>query len=91
MAKRVDDNQAAIVDALRRAGCNIESLHEVGHGVPDLLVGRHGVNYLLEVKAPCGRLTGKQPEWHATWRGQVAIVRTVDEAFAVMRILQVGD
>src|SRR6185295_20190544 len=49
-AAAVDANQPSVVDTLRRAGCVVECLHSVGGGVPDLLVGRRGVVYLLEVK-----------------------------------------
>ena len=38
-AAKVDDNQAAIVEALRSLGASVESLAAVGKGVPDLLVG----------------------------------------------------
>jgi len=88
VARRTDENQREIVDALRRAGCSVVDLHELGHAVPDLLVGRQGRNYLLEVKSLIGRLTGKQPEWHEAWRGQAAIVRTVDEALAAVGVIQ---
>jgi hypothetical protein len=53
----------------------------VGKGVPDLLVARQGRNYLLEVKAPSGDLTPDQVKFHADWRGQIAIVRTKEEAW----------
>ena len=80
MPKRVDRNQAEIVPALRRAGASVHTLHAVGEGVPDLLVGVRGVNYLIEVKARRGRLTFAQVEWHSAWRGQVAVCRTVEDA-----------
>ncbi|HEY6875585.1 MAG TPA: hypothetical protein VI384_04425 [Candidatus Dormibacteraeota bacterium] len=35
-----DANQADIAKALRAAGCQVQSLHQLGGGVPDLLVGR---------------------------------------------------
>ena len=90
-ARRVDKTQAEIVRALRAAGCSVASLHRVGGGVPDLLVGRAGVTYLLEAKraAEPGHtvknlhaLTNElQDEWAARWRGRpVDVVRTVDEA-----------
>ncbi len=43
----------------------MSSLHEVGAGVPDLLVGFRNKNYLIEVKVPGGRLTPAQLGlWH---------------------------
>lgn len=90
-AAKIDDNQRVIVDALRSAGCDVESLAAVGRGVPDLLVGVGGVNYLLEVKdgsKPPSRqkLTSHQKTWHATWRGQVAVVSTIKEALDAVGI-----
>lgn len=84
-AARVDDNQAEIVAALRRAGCSVCSLAGVGRGCPDLAVGLRGVTYLLEVKdgSKCPskrRLTAGERQWHEGWRGHVAVVHSVDEA-----------
>lgn len=93
-ANRLDMNQAEIVAALRKVpGVTVQSLACVGDGVPDLLVGLNGRNFLFEVKPPPnahGRilkrwmLNANESEWHAMWRGQCAVVRTVDEALAVL-------
>ena len=89
-AKRVDQNQAIIVETLRRAGATVTILTQ-GRGVPDLLVGKitHGgdaVNLLIEVKNPMGRcdLTEAEERWIEAWRGQVAICRSPEEALAVL-------
>jgi Holliday junction resolvase len=82
--KKVDRNQKEIVQALRAAGATVELLHTVGAGVPDLMVGVNQTNYLLEVKTAKGKLTKDQVVWHAAWKGQVAVVRTVEEALAVI-------
>jgi Holliday junction resolvase len=89
---KVDSNQAEIATVLRAAGCSVVSLHAVGKGVPDLLVGRAGRTYLIEVKAwrnqrgePRG-LTHKQVSWHAAWRGQVAVVTTSQAALRAVGI-----
>lgn len=79
-ARRVDANQREIVAALRAAGRAVEVLSDVGRGVPDLLVSIRGANYLLEVKAGKAALTEDEARWHAAWRGQVAVVRTPQEA-----------
>lgn len=81
---RTDSNQSAIVSALRTVGASVESLADVGAGVPDLLVGFRGQNHLMEVKTAKGKLTGDQELWHKTWRGQKVVVRTVDEALAAI-------
>ena len=80
MARRTDANQRDIVAALRMAGCTVHSLHAVGQGCPDLLIGRADKNYLLEVKTEEGKLRRSQEQWIAKWRGHVAVVRTIEEA-----------
>lgn len=84
-APKVDANQAEIVEALRKVGCSVQLLHMVGKGCPDLLVGWQGMNVMLELKdgskPPSARkLTPDQEKWHDSWRGQVTIVCSVDEA-----------
>jgi hypothetical protein len=86
-AARVDRNQAEIVGVLRQVGFSVEHLHGVGGGVPDLLIGRHGLNYLVEIKdgskAPsAARLNARQVEWHADWRGQSCVMSSVDQVIA---------
>ncbi len=76
---RKDANQTEIAEALRRAGASVEFLHRLGGGIPDLLVGISGRNYILEVKACApskaeSHLTPDQKRWFASWRGQKAIV-----------------
>lgn len=77
---RVDRNQAAIVAALRKIGANVQPIHTQGMGVPDLLVGLRGKNYLLEVKVGKEKLTPMEAEWMTNWRGQVCVVRSPEEA-----------
>lgn len=91
--RRADSNQAAVVAALRGIGATVVSLHEVGGGVPDLLVGYRGFTILVEVKgsksassAKTGggkKTTPRQMAWHQAWRGStVVVVHSVDEAVA---------
>lgn len=86
MTWNVDDNQKAIIAALRKQGYSVQSLAGTGRGVPDLLVGAVNRNILLEVKNPQGRnrSTPYQVEWAAKWQGQMAVVRSVEEALAVV-------
>jgi hypothetical protein len=81
---KTDTNQDSIVKALRKCGCSVQILAQVGAGCPDLLVARHGFNYLLEVKGDKGKLTDDQVVWHREWRGQVAVVRSANEAVALI-------
>ena len=85
-AARRDLNERAIVMALEKAGCSVIRISQPG--VPDLLVGRYGRNMLLEVKSRDGTLTEDQEQWHARWRGQVAIVRDELEALRVVGVIR---
>lgn len=90
---RTDANQADIVKALRDAGCTVTSLHAVGQGVPDLLVGVRGQNLLLECKVLVGKrkpravLTEAQEIWWNAWRGQAAIVTCPEDALRAVGLL----
>ena len=90
-AARTDGNQKAIAEALRQIGASVATCHAVGQGFPDLAVGWQGGTYLLEVKDPSKpirdqQLTPAQVEFHATWRGHVAVVKTVREALEAIGI-----
>ena len=91
--QKVDANQGEIVKALRKAGCSVVSLAAIGDGTPDLLVGRAGHTFLLEVKNPEYRckgdpgkdLTDLECAFLAAWRGPpVHIVTTAEEALCVV-------
>ena len=86
-ARRSDKNQQEIIDALRAVGASVTSIHRVGQGVPDLLVGFRGVTYLMEVKGKGAKLTSDEQDWHDLWRGQVAIVRNIDEALMTLEAI----
>lgn len=88
---KVDANHVEVVDALRKAGCSVQSLAAVGKGVPDLLCARNGRMYLLEVKdgqkPPSARkLTEDEQTWHLKWKATVHIVTSVDEALKVVNL-----
>jgi hypothetical protein len=78
-AGRVDANHKAIVEAFRACGWSVTSLAQVGRGCPDLVVGKHGRNLLVEVKPPTGKLTPDEQTWREAWQGQVCIVRTIED------------
>lgn len=92
---QADGNQGDIVDALRDAGCSVSLIQGANGsaGVPDLLVGRSGRNYVLEVKRPKakgqqgGVLSDEQRSWLACWRGSAAVVTTADEALRSVGLL----
>ena len=87
---KVDNNQGAIVAALRALGCRVLSLANVGGGVPDLLVLAPGKTLMLmEIKnddmSPSKRkLRQSQLIWHREWRDVPYVVESVDEAIAAV-------
>ena len=75
---RRDETEPEIVAALEAVGCDVVKL-----SMPcDLLVGRGGVNYLLEVKStPRSKLTPDEKRFADWWRGgTVRVVTTPEEA-----------
>ena len=93
---RTDANHSEIVQALRQAGCSVQSLAATGRGVPDLLVGRDGKNLLLEVKDGSKRpserkLTPDQEIWHSAWRGQIHVVNSTDEALRLIETINFSE
>jgi len=77
------------VKALRAVGATVQSIAAVGKGAPDILIGWRGTNIIAEIKdgdkPPSSRkLTPLEKEWHSVWAGQVAIVKDIDEALALL-------
>ena len=87
---RVDANQREIVAALRQIGASVQSLADIGKGCPDLLVGRAGRTFLLEVKdgskvKSARALTPDEEAWIEGWRGApVYVVESVEQALATV-------
>ena len=83
-ARKTDSNQAEIVKAFRKLGCSVQPLHNVGHGLPDLLVGNRGRNHIIEVKAENGTYTPDQIAWLDKWRARVYTIRSVEEVYKLV-------
>lgn len=78
--KLTDNNQKQIVKCFRDNGFSVVSLAAMGKGVPDLIVGKGNVNYLVEVKnGPKAKLTPDQIKFHAEWQGQKCVVSSLDD------------
>ena len=86
---RTDANQAEVVESLRAAGVSVLCLHQIGRGCPDLLLGTHRGNLLLELKdgskppSAC-RLTPDEARFFETWRGPRAVVTSTAQAFEAL-------
>lgn len=83
-AKKIDDNQNLIVRQLRRCGVSVAITSMVGKGFPDLIIGRAGRNYLIELKdgsksASRKQLTEDEQKFFDTWNGQVNKAESFDE------------
>jgi hypothetical protein len=87
---RRDANHASIREDLRKVGCRVLDLGDVGKGCPDLLVGFRGRLVLLEIKDPAKppskrALTPDEEAFHTQWRGlPVVVVETIEEAVAAV-------
>jgi hypothetical protein len=93
MPKRVDQNQKAIVQALRQVGATVQILSMVGKGCPDLLCGYKGSLYLLELKdgakpLSAQRLTPDEMKFHEEWAGLVWTVNSIEHALRVVGAIE---
>ena len=94
-AAKVDDNQTAIVEALRQAGASVFVGSALGQGFPDLVVGAGFRTGLFEVKdggkSPSRRkLTDDQVRFRKFWLGHYCVVETVGEAIHELELLKLG-
>lgn len=80
-AKKRDQNEGAIVDALEDEGCFVAK-NDTGKGQPDLVCVYRGVMFWAEVKVPGKKLRTSQEDFIKTWPGKVYIVTTPEEAIA---------
>jgi hypothetical protein len=95
-ANKVDANQPAIVDALRKVGIRVVLLNAVGNGCPDIACHWRGVWTFLEIKSPAGppssrNLTPEQNKFHREHaEARIAVVTTPEEAIQAATILTEG-
>jgi Holliday junction resolvase len=67
---KTDANHAEVMGAFRSMGFSVVSLHQLGGGVPDLLISRNEKTALVEVKRDRkAKLTDDQVQFKAGWRG----------------------
>lgn len=88
-----DLNHDAIVAVFEQLGCKVADTSSVGFGFPDLVIATLGIAALVEVKNPETRygrqaLSGFQREFHTKWEGNVHVIRTQDEAVALVQMLR---
>lgn len=90
---KTDSNHADVIKAFRRLGYSVLSLHQIGKGCGDLLVAKAGKTAMIEVKdgslPPSKRkLNIDQVLFHETWRGQIAVVESLDD---VLKFANTGE
>ena len=90
---RTDGNQTDIVQRTRQIpGVSIKVLSDVGDGFTDVIIGRMGVNYLVEIKnGSC--LTPAQKNFHGVgnrpdleWKGQKAVAHCFEDVLTIIGI-----
>ena len=82
---KIDANQNEIVDALRKIGCSVQILSNVGKGCTDLAVGFNNLTLMMEIKdgnkpPSAQKLTPEQVKWHDEWRGSKVVVNSIESA-----------
>jgi hypothetical protein len=85
---RKDANHVQLVSQLRKIGATVWDT-AVLKNCCDIVVGYRGKNYLFEIKDPKKtpsqkKLTEGEQKFHETWRGQVNIIETLDDAMKIM-------
>lgn len=81
---RIDTNQKEIVKTLRAIGATVLHTHALKNCF-DILVGYRGTNFALEIKRnEKAKLTEGEAEFRNSWRGQYAVVSTIDEALLII-------
>lgn len=83
-AAKADDNQPQIVKAFRQLGFSVAHTHTIGKGFPDIIVGRDGINTLVEIKdgkkvKSQRQLTSDEKEFHKNWQGTIIIIESVED------------
>lgn len=73
---RTDSNQKELVNFAKDHGATVAHLHTLGKGIPDILIGYQGRNYLVEIKSEDGKLTSDEEVFFNNWRGDAAVVAT---------------
>jgi Holliday junction resolvase len=84
-AAKIDSNQSEIVNYLRACGFSVTITSMVGAGFPDIVAGKHGVNYHIEIKDGKGKLTPAQIKYHDEWRGQIMVVRCIEDLESIVQ------
>ncbi len=84
---RIDSNQTEITKKLRELGFSVLCLHMVGRGCPDLLIGKNGQNWLIELKSSQkAQLTPDEERFFSEWQGNAIIAHSVEEIMSKTQV-----
>ena len=88
-AKRTDNNHSEIVKTLRQLGCSVFDTSRVAGGFPDLVVGKHKITCLVEIKqSEKSKYTSAQELFMMNWRGSAVVrINDVDGAIRLVKLL----
>jgi len=89
---KVDANQPEIVAAFRKVGASVLHLHQVGSGCPDILIGYHGFNILVEIKDGSKppserRLTEDEEVFFDNWIGKIYIIENITQVLNLIALI----
>ena len=81
---RTDRNHQECLNLLRKLGFSAHSTHMVKDGFPDIVAGKVGMNFLIEVKdgslVPSKRkLTVDEEKFNSEWKGSIEVVESIDD------------
>lgn len=89
---RTDGNHREVMRAFRELGCTVADTSKLGSGFPDLVIGKHGINVLVEVKdgdkpPSRRRLTEDEQAFANNWKGWVETVTNIRDVVKLVRRL----
>lgn len=97
-ASRVDANQKEMTKMLRMMGVSVWLTHDTAQPGVDAVIGletKSGrkVNVLIEIKdgtKPLSqqKLTPKEVDFHRSWKGEIVILNSKEQAFNFVRSIQ---
>ena len=81
---RRDDNQKEIITGLRSSGFTVHDISQVDGGCGDILAGKNHRTWLFEIKDPDQvKLTPDEKKFSRKWKGQWAIITSLEEALQI--------
>lgn len=86
-SSKKDTSQAPIEAFLKQLQISYVSLHFVGEGFPDMIVGVFGINVLIEIKShEKSKLRPNQEKFHAEWGGSVFRADSVEDVADILLV-----